>query len=60
MPPEALRIGKVVIRNGKRRKTNLNMVWVDFRKAYDMVPHVWIINALKLIGAAPNVNALLK
>ena len=53
-------IGKVVIRNGKRRKTNLNMVWVDFRKAYDMVPHVWIINALKLIGAAPNVNALLK
>ena len=53
-------IGKVVIRNGKRRKTNLNMVWVDFRKAYDMVPHVWIINALKLIGAAPNVIALLK
>ena len=57
---DQLLIGKVVIRNGKRRKTNLNMVWVDFRKAYDMVPHVWIINALKLIGAAPNVNALLK
>ena len=36
------------------------MAWVDFRKTYDMVPHVWIIKALKLIGAAPNVIALLK
>ena len=33
------------------------MAWVDFRKAYDMVPHAWIIKALKLIGAAPNVIA---
>ena len=36
------------------------MAWVDFRKAYDMISHVWIIKALKLIGAAPNVVALLK
>ena len=35
------------------------MAWVDFRKAYDMVPHAWIIKALELIGAAPNVIALL-
>ena len=51
---------KAVIRNCQSRKTNLNMAWVDFRKAYDMVPHVWIIDALKLIGAGPNVIALLK
>ena len=36
------------------------MAWIDFRKAYDMVPHAWIIKALKLIGAAPNVIVLLK
>ena len=53
-------IDTAVIRNCKRRKTNLNMAWVDFRKAYDMISHVWIIKALKLIGAAPNVVALLK
>ena len=29
-------------------------------EAYDMVPHTWIIIALKLIGAAPNVIVLLK
>ena len=36
------------------------MAWVDFRKAYDMVPHAWIIKALKLMGGAPNFISLLK
>ena len=36
------------------------MVWVDFRKAYNMVPHAWIIKALKLGGVAHNVSAFLK
>ena len=36
------------------------MAWVDFRKAYDMFPHGWIVKALKLIGAAPDVIAFLK
>ena len=36
------------------------MAWVDFSKVYDMVPHAWIIKALKLIVAALNVIALLK
>ena len=37
---DQLLIDNDVIRNCNRRKTNLNMTWVDFRKAYDMVPHV--------------------
>ena len=57
---DQLLMDKAVIRNCKRRETNLNMAWINFRKAYDMVPHAWIIKALKLIGAAPNVIALLK
>ena len=36
------------------------MAWVNYRKAYDVVPHAWIIKDLKLIGVAPNVIALLK
>ena len=52
---------KAVIRNFKRRKTNLNMAWVDFRKVYAIVLYAWIIKALKLIGhLSPNVIALLK
>ena len=53
-------IDKAVIRNRRRRKVDINMAWFDFRKAYDMVPHAWKIKALKLIGAALNVIALLK
>ena len=56
-----LLINKAFIRNFKRRKTNLNMAWVDFRKVYAIVLYVWIIKALKLIGhLSPNVIALLK
>ena len=31
------------------------MAWVDFRKAYDMVPHSWVIKCLKMFGIADNV-----
>ena len=36
------------------------MVWVDFRKTYDMVPHVYRIKVLKLIATASHVIASLK
>ena len=28
------------------------MAWVDYKKAYDMVPHSWIIKCLDLFGVA--------
>ena len=31
------------------------MAWIDYKKAYDMVPHSWIIESLKLAQVAPNV-----
>ena len=56
-----LLINKAFIRNFKRRKTNQNMAWVDFRKVYAIVFYAWIIKALKLIGhLSPNIIALLK
>ena len=27
---------------------NLAMAWIDYKKAYDMVPQSWIINCLKM------------
>ena len=35
---DQLLIDKTVVRNSRRRKTNLNLAWIDFRKTYDMVP----------------------
>ena len=36
---DQLLIDKMIIRNCKRRKTAVGMVWIDYKKAYDMVPH---------------------
>ncbi len=29
-------------------KKNLVIAWIDYKKAYDMVPQRWIINCLKM------------
>ena len=35
------------------------MAWIHYKKAYDMVPHSWIIEYLDLFGVADNINSLL-
>ena len=34
------------------------MAWIDYKKAYDMVPHLWIIECLDLFGVAENIKIL--
>ena len=35
------------------------MTWIDYKKAYDTVPHSLIIECLDLFGAAENIKSLL-
>ena len=35
------------------------MAWIDYKKAYDKVPHSWIIEYLDLFGVAGNIKSLL-
>ena len=35
-------IDKMIVKDCKRRLTSLAVGWIDYRKAYDMVPHSWI------------------
>ena len=30
--------------------TNLNMAWTDYKKAYNMVPHSWILESVTFAG----------
>jgi hypothetical protein len=46
---------KEIMDEAKTKKKNLSMCWIDFRKAYDMVPHKWIIETLKIYGVADNI-----
>ena len=54
-----LLVDKMIMKNCRRRKTNLSMAWIDYKKAFDMVPHSWIIECLKIYGAAENIITLL-
>ena len=52
-------IDRVVIKEVKSRNKNLATAWIDYEKAYDMVPHSWIIKCLDLFGVAENNKRLL-
>ena len=36
---DQLLVDKAILKNCRRRLTNLSMAWIDYKKAYDMVPH---------------------
>ena len=51
---DQLLIDKMVMMNSKRRKTNLSMAWIDYKMAFDMIPHSWLIECLQIYGAEEN------
>ena len=53
-------IDKMVMMNSKRRKTNLSMAWIDYKKAFDTIPHSWLIECLEIYGAEENTIRFLK
>ena len=57
---DQLIIDKTVLKDCKKRHTNLSMAWIDYKKAYDFVPHSWINECMEKFGIAENVRNLLK
>ena len=45
---ELLHIDQHILNESMIRRKNLAIAWIDYKKAYDMVPHSWIINSLKM------------
>ena len=52
-------IDRAVIKEVKSRNKNLAMAWIDYKKAYDIVPHLRIIECLDLFGVEENSKSLL-
>lgn len=44
----------------QKKKKKMAMAWIDYRKAYDMVPHSWILETLRSVGIAPNIQCLIQ
>ena len=41
-------IDTLTLKEAKTRRINLAMIWIDYKKAYDMVSQMRIINCLKM------------
>ena len=57
---DQLLIDKTILKDCRKRRTNLAMAWIDYRKAYDFVPHSWILECLDMLGIVDNVRSSLE
>ena len=51
---------KAVVKDCKKRSTNLAMAWIDYQKAYDMIPHSSISECIEVFGVAENTKKFLE
>ena len=52
---DLLYIDREVIKEVMSRNKNLAMAWIDYKKAYDLVPHSLIIECFDFFGVAENI-----
>ena len=45
---DQLLINKTILEDTRRRQRKLNMAWIYYRKAFDSVPHSWILRCLEI------------
>ena len=50
----------MLLQEVKRRNKNLAMAWIDYRKAYDLVPHSWILACLENLGVNEEIRRIVK
>ena len=56
---DQLLINKAILEDCKRRQRNLSMAWIDYKKAFDSVPHSWILRCLELYNINGEIRAFL-
>ena len=45
---DQLMINNTILDNCKKKKKNLSTAWIDYKKAFDSVPHSWILKCLQM------------
>ena len=56
---DLLLIDKMILRKVRMRKKNLAVKWIDYKKAYDMVSHSWIVECLDMVGVSEQIKHFL-
>ena len=52
---EQLIIDLAILDEVHRKKRNLSVAWIDLRKAFDSVPHSWLLEVLRLYKVTPTI-----
>ena len=56
---DQLLINKTILEDCRRRQRNLSMAWIDYKKAFDSVPHSWILRCLELCNISREIKTFL-
>ena len=48
---DQLLINKMILENAHSKRKTLSTAWIDYKKAFDSVPHSWILRTLELYKA---------
>jgi hypothetical protein len=55
---DAIVIDEAIAAEAKLHRKSLSVAWIDYRKAFDMVPHTWLRKVLKAINAPKVVRTI--
>ena len=50
----------MILNEVKTRKKNPSTAWIDYKWEFDMVPHSWILECLKIYGINEQIRKLLE
>ena len=57
---DQLMINNVILENCKKKKKNLSTAWIDYKKAFDSVPHSWILACLRMYKINPILTTFIE
>ncbi|KAJ0173906.1 hypothetical protein K1T71_010052 [Dendrolimus kikuchii] len=57
---EQLTIDSVILKQVHKTKSNLFTMYIDYKKAYDSVPHSWLVKVLEIYKIHPTIITFLK
>ena len=57
---DQLLMNKMVLEHCNSNTKNLSVAWIDYKKAFDSIPHDWIIKAMEMYRVAPEIINFVK
>ena len=57
---DQLLINKMILEHANSKFRNLSTAWIDYKKAFDSVPHSWILRSLEIFKISPTIICFLK